>query len=64
MKITLTDSQFWTIIDALEDDRDNFEEYANTLEGREAKLAKQRANACSKLYKKLQKLVAKEHDEG
>lgn len=63
MKITLTDSQFWTIIDALEDDRDNFEEYANTLEGEEAKLAKQRANACSKLYKKLQKLVAKEHDE-
>lgn len=64
MKITLTDSQFWTIIDALEDDRDNFEEHANTLEGGEAKLAKQRANACSKLYKKLQKLVAKEHDEG
>lgn len=64
MKITLTDSQFWTIINALEDDRDNFEEYANTLEGGEAKLAKQRANACSKLYKKLQKLVAKEHDEG
>lgn len=64
MKITLTDSQFWTIIDALEDDHDNFEEYANTLEGGEAKLAKQRANACSKLYKKLQKLVAKEHDEG
>lgn len=64
MKITLTDSQFWTIIDALEDDRDNFEEYANTLEGGEAKLAKRRANACSKLYKKLQKLVAKEHDEG
>lgn len=62
MKITLTDSQFWTIIDALEDDRDNFEEYANTLEGGEAKLAKQRANACSKLYKKLQKLVAENGD--
>lgn len=63
MKITLTDSQLWTIIDALEADRENFEEYANTLEGGEAKLAKQRANASSKLYKKLQKLVAKEHDE-
>lgn len=63
MKITLTDSQLWTIIDALEADRENFEEYANTLEGGEAKLAKQRANADSKLYKKLQKLVAKEHDE-
>lgn len=63
MKITLTDSQLWTIIDALEADRENFEEYANTLEGGEAKLAKQRANAYSKLYKKLQKLVAKEHDE-
>ena len=64
MKITLTYNQLWTIIDALEANRDNFEEYSNTLEGGEAKLAKQRANGCSKLYKKLQKLVAKEHDEG
>jgi hypothetical protein len=63
MKITLTDSQLWTIIDALEADRENFEEYASTLEGEEAKLAKRRANACNKLYEKLQKLVAKEHDE-
>lgn len=63
MKITLTDSQFWTIIDALEANRENFEEYASTLEGGEAKLAKQKANACNKLYEKLQKLVAKEHDE-
>lgn len=63
MKITLTYNQLWTIIDALEANRDNFEEYTNTLEGGETKLAKQRANACSKLYKKLQKLVAKEHDE-
>lgn len=64
MKITLTNNQLWTIIDALEANRENFEEYASTLEGGEAKLAKQRANACSKLYEKLQKLVAKEHDEG
>lgn len=63
MKITLTDNQLWTIIDALEANRDNFEEYANTLEGGEAKLAKRRANACNKLYEKLQKLVANEHDE-
>lgn len=63
MKITLTDNQLWTIIDALEANRDNFEKYTNTLEGGEAKLAKQRANACSKLYKKLQKLVTNEHDE-
>ena len=63
MKITLTDNQFWTVIDALEANSENFEEYTNTLEGVEAKLAKQRANACSKLYEKLQKLVAKEHDE-
>ena len=64
MKITLTDNQLWTVIDALEANRDNFEEYASTLEGGEAKQAKQKANDCSKLYKKLQKLVAKEHDEG
>lgn len=63
MKITLTDNQLWTIIDALETNRENFEEYASTLEGGEAKLAKQKANACGKLYEKLQKLVAKEHDE-
>lgn len=53
MKITLTDNQLWTIIDALEANRENFEEYASTLEGGEAKLAKRRANACSKLYEKL-----------
>lgn len=64
MKITLTNNQLWTIIDALEADRDNFEEYASTLEGSEAKLAKRKANDCGKLYEKLQKLVAKEHDEG
>lgn len=63
MKITLTDNQLWTIIDALEANRENFEEYASTLEGGEAKLAKRRANACSKPYEKLQKLVAKERDE-
>lgn len=62
MKITLTDNQLWTIIDALEANRDNFEEYASTLEGGEAKQAKQRANACSKLYEKLQKLVSKNGD--
>ena len=60
MKITLTDNQLWTIIDALEANRENFEEYATILEGYEAKQAKQKANACSKLYEKLQKLVAKE----
>ena len=37
MKITLTDNQLWTIIDALEANRENFEEYASTLEGGEAK---------------------------
>lgn len=37
MKITLTDNQLWTIIDALEANRENFEEYATTLEGGEAK---------------------------
>lgn len=63
MKITLTYNQLWTIIDALEANRDNFEEYASTLEGEEAELAKQQANAYGKLYEKLQKLVAKEHDE-
>ena len=63
MKITLTDNQLWTIIDALEANRDNFEEYASTLEGEEAELAKQQANAYGKPYEKLQKLVAKEHDE-
>lgn len=62
MKITLTDNQLWTIIDALEANRENFEEYASTLEGGEAKLAKRRANACSKLYEKLQKLVAENGD--
>lgn len=62
MKITLTDNQLWTIIDALEANRENFEVYASTLEGAEAKLAKQRANACSKLYEKLQKLVAENGD--
>lgn len=62
MKITLTDNQLWTIIDALEANRENFEVYASTLEGGEAKLAKQRANACSKLYEKLQKLVAENGD--
>lgn len=62
MKITLTDNQLWTIIDALEANRENFEVYASTLEGGEAKLAKQRANACNKLYEKLQKLVAENGD--
>lgn len=62
MKITLTDNQLWTIIDALEANRENFEEYASTLEGGEAKLAKQKANACGKLYEKLQKLVAENGD--
>lgn len=62
MKITLTDNQLWTIIDALEANRENFEEYASILKGGEAKLAKRQANACGKLYEKLQKLVAKEHD--
>ena len=63
MKITLTDNQLWTIIDALEANRDNIEKYTNTLDGGESKLAKLLANACSKLYKKLQKLVTNEHDE-
>ena len=63
MKITLTDNQLWTIIDALEANRENFEEYATTLEGGEAKQAMRQANACGKLYEKLQKLVANEHDE-
>lgn len=60
MKITLTDNQLWTIIDALEANSENFVEYATILEGDEAKQAKQKANACRKLYEKLQKLVAKE----
>ena len=59
MKVTLTDNQLWTIIDALEANRENFEEYATILEGDEVKQAKQQANACSKLYEKLQKLVSK-----
>ena len=62
MKITLTNNQLWTIIDALEANRENFEEYASILKGGEAKLAKQKANACSKLYEKLQKLVSKNGD--
>lgn len=62
MKITLTDNQLWTIIDALEARRDNLEEYAGMLEGSEAKSAKREANACSKLYEKLQKLVSKNGD--
>lgn len=63
MKITLTDNQLWTIIDALEARRDNLEEYAGMLEGSEAKSAMRESNACNKLYEKLQKFVTKEHDE-
>lgn len=62
MKITLTDNQLWTIIDALEARRDNLEEYAGMLEGSEAKSAMRESNACNKLYEKLQKLVSKNGD--
>lgn len=31
MKITLTNNQLWTVIDALEANRENFEEYASIL---------------------------------
>ena len=62
MKITLTDNQLWTIIDALEARRDNLEEYAGMLEGSEAKSVMRESNACNKLYEKLQKLVSKNGD--